>query len=258
MRERTSSISDTMASTGIRAEVDAMVDDDYGVTSPFRAPPVDGPPGGRADVFTTPGVTERPGVDAPAGFLARFWWIVALVTVVAAAASAGVTAATWSTTWDASALVRVGRPGAFAENFTDPAYVERVVRSVATISTEDDVKAATWDRAGVERSGSADPNSLSVEVVRETELLRYHARDSNQSRAEATIAAFVEEAGAAVESVYGDDLAFVAVDVSPEVNEVQPPLALRAALGAAVGLLVGIGGAYLVDRAGVRSFRQRR
>lgn len=174
----------------------------------------------------------------------RYWWLIALITIFAAAASVGATVAMSSPTTDASVLVRVGRPKVFADQFTDPAYVDRVLGSVATISGQPSVREQGWEAAGV----APDTGVLEVSVVRETELLQYRAIDTNPTRASAIVVAYVDASEKAVRAVYGDTLEFHRVSSAPESVEVAPPILLRGLLGATAGLLLGVGVAVALDR----------
>lgn len=174
----------------------------------------------------------------------RYWWLIALMTILAAAASIGATVAMSSPKTDASVLVRVGRPQVFADQFTDPAYIDRVLRSVATISGDPSVQEQGLAAAGV----APDTGVLEVSVVRETELLEYRATDTNPTRASAIVVAYVDASEEAVRAVYGDTLEFDRVSSAPESVEVTPPILLRGLLGATAGLLLGVGVAVGLDR----------
>lgn len=194
--------------------------------------------------------------DAPPGpgdlgggsLVSHHWLLIAAMTVVAIGVSVAATYLTSTTRWEASNLVRVGPP-ALPRSFSDPAYINQVLQTVQQIASDQPVVDAAWRDAGLDRSpGDPDPNTVSVEAQRDSELLRFSVVDEHSDPAQRTLKAMLAESRAAVDHVYGRSLSFTPVDAVGEVSEVHPPYVLNGLAAGVAGLLLGFAVAALIER----------
>lgn len=152
--------------------------------------------------------------------------------------------------WEASLLARFGRPNAFAETFTDPAYVERILRTVTIIANRPQLHMRVRDQidpASSSKSAPVGDVDLGSELTAETEVVRFEAVAEDSDVATQAASVFAEAAEQEITEVY-PDLEMATLDPIPELEELKPPLVLHGIAGGVIGLGIGLLAVALIRR----------
>jgi capsular polysaccharide biosynthesis protein len=186
------------------------------------------------------------GHDNLATITWRYKFVLVAMVVISLAVSLGATYALQRDEWEASVLMRVGRPSAFANEYTDSAYLERLLQTVRTITSDKSVAEAAGKAMGLPpESVRGLPNKVHVSVQADTELLRFAVRDTDAKSAQDLLGPVLTEAGSRVKTVYGDSVSFTAVEpIDQPAEKVSTNIPLVAVASSMGALLIGIGFAF--------------
>jgi capsular polysaccharide biosynthesis protein len=178
-----------------------------------------------------------PDHNTPLDQLKRMRWVITAAVLLAVASSVGLAVAMAEPTWEAETQVRVGRLN--LDQYTDSAYVERILRTTAEI-----VEAGSQDLVADEGG------DLGVEVLPETELLAISVSHSDMNTASQLLTSVVDASQGEVSDVYDDALSMVILDGSTSVEEVRTNYVL---IGVVAGLLTLVLGVVLAITRSVNS-----
>ena len=144
----------------------------------------------------------------PVDELMRMRWAIGGAVLFAVAVSVGLAFLLSEPVWAASTQVRVGRLN--LDQYTDSAYVERILRTTAEIV-----------EAGSDEGVLNEGGNLDVAVLPETELLEVSVSHADMSKATQLLENVVEVSQNDVSSVYDDAISMVTLEGSTTVTRVE-------------------------------------
>ncbi len=195
----------------------------------------------------------------------RYGYLVVLLAIFGALVGGGLSALhAWTQTnrYVVSSEVRVGRPQALADQYTDPTYADRVLKTTQVIAGSLAVAhdaARTLDPTSNGADSLAD--RMSVTVNTDTELLNVSVAGRSAASVRRDLGAVVRAGQERVKSVYGNSVSFVEISPgSPTVSTVGANLAVAGLAGGLMGALIAllIGAARDQRAKGERSSRSGR
>lgn len=163
------------------------------------------------------------------GVVRRWWWLVALCTVLGAG-SAYLVSSRMTPVYSATTTLLVQQaPTTYASDYTSLITSERLAKTYAEMLVDQPVRDAVKERLGL----SYTPGGISAVVVRDTQLLRVSAEDANPVMAAQianTVAeVFIEQNTALQEGRYAGSLANIQTqleELPKKIEEAQTALAL--------------------------------